>query len=259
MRAVDIQIERTTGGISQIKASFKKNWKYYLQEALGLAIFMVSACFFSGLFFGQNGYFVSVLSAPVRLCLTGLMMGLTALFIFYSPATSPSGSHINPAVTLAFFRLGKIGSWDAIFYVIFQFMGGTVAVYMMAVWMGDNLTAAPLHYVVTIPGKYGVGAAAIAEFIIALIMMSMVLFTADYPHLKKYTRIFAGTLVCLNVIVVGPISGFGMNPARSFASALPAHIWTAFWIYLLLPVAGMLTATEIYLYSKKKLTVDSWH
>jgi aquaporin Z len=47
------------------------------------------------------------------------------------------------------------------------------------------------------------------------------------------------------VTFVGPISGFGMNPARSFASALPAHIWTAFWIYLFMPFAGMLGAVEI--------------
>jgi aquaporin Z len=256
MRAVDIQIKRVPAGIAPVRAIFKKNWKYYVQEALGLAIFMVSACFFSGLFFGQNGYFVSGLSVFDRQSFLGLMMGLTALFIFYSPVTSPSGSHINPAVTLAFYRLHKIGRWDALFYMVFQTIGGTLAVYMMALWMGDNLTAAPLHYVVTIPGKYGQAAAAIAEFIIAIIMMSVVLFTADHRILKKYTRLFAGTLVCIDVIIVGPISGFGMNPARSFASALPAHIWTAFWIYLIMPVLGMMAAAEIYLYSMRRRTVD---
>jgi aquaporin Z len=252
MRAVDIGIHKGLGGIARIKASFKKNWKFYLQEALGLAIFMVSACFFSGLLFGQGGYFVSGLPAPVRQIFLGLLMGLTALFIFYSPLTSPSGSHINPAVTLAFFRLGKIGRVDALFYILFQFTGGTLTVYFMVALMGNNLTAAPLHDVVTIPGKFGPGAAAIMEFIIALIMMGMVLFTAAHPVMKKYSRIFAGVLVCIFVIVAGPVSGFGMNPARSFASALPAHIWTAFWIYLLVPVAGMLGAAEVFLFVRRK-------
>jgi aquaporin Z len=257
MRAVDIRAEGTSGKTARINASFRKNWKYYTQEALGLAIFMASACFFSGLFFGHSGYFASGLPATFRQILLGLIMGLTALFIFYSPLTSGSGSHINPAVTLAFFRVGKIGPWDTLFYMIFQVTGGTLAVYLMGYWMGDNLTAAPLHYVVTVPGKYGPVAAAIAEFIIAVVMMWVVLFTPDYTRLKKYTRVIAGILVCVNVIVVGPISGFGMNPARSFASALPAHIWTAFWIYLIMPVAGMLGAAEIYLYARRKLTVDS--
>jgi aquaporin Z len=258
MRAVDISIKKVAGGILCLKASFRKNRKFYLQEALGLAIFMVSACFFSGLLFGKNGYFVSDFSGSVRQILLGLMMGLTALYIFYSPFTSPSGSHINPAVTLAFFRVGKIDSWDAFFYVIFQFTGGTLTVYIMAALMGENLTAAPLYDVVTIPGKHGPAAAAITELIIAFIMMSMVLFTADHPVLNKYSRIFAGLLVCIYVIIAGPISGFGMNPARSFASALPSNVWTSFWIYLFVPLAGMLGAAEIYLFVRRKsrLTVD---
>jgi aquaporin Z len=136
--------------------------------------------------------------------------------------------------------------------------GGTVTVYLMAVLMGGNLTDAPLHYVVTVPGKYGLRGAAIAEFIIAFIMMAMVLFTSDNPRLKNHTRIFAGCLVCLNVTFVGPISGFGMNPARSFASAFPAHIYTAFWIYIFMPLAGMLGATEVYAFMRRpKRTVES--
>src|SRR5204863_8528593 len=101
-------------------------------------------------------------------------------------------------------------------------------------------------------GKYGSLAAVFVEFTIAFITMSMVLFTSHRDKLKKYTRIFAGCLVCTWVILAGPISGFGMNPARSFASALPANIWTSFWIYLFIPLAGMLSATEIFLLVQKK-------
>jgi aquaporin Z len=251
MRAVDISIKRINGGASLLRASFNKNRRFYFQEALGLGIFMVSACFFSGLLFGKNGYFVSDFSAFGRQSVLGLMMGLTALYIFYSRFTSPSGSHINPAVTITFLRLGKMNRWDAFFYVIFQFAGGTITVYLMAFLMGVNLTSAPLHDVVTVPGKYGPAAAAITEFITAFIMMNMILFTADYETLKKYSRLFAGVLVTVYVIIAGPISGFGMNPARSFASALPSGVWDSFWIYLFIPIAGMLCAAEFYLFVKK--------
>jgi aquaporin Z len=88
----------------------------------------------------------------------------------------------------------------------------------------------------------------IVEFIIACLTMTMVLFTSASDRFKKYTRIFAACMVCLWVIIAGPISGFGMNPARSFASALPSGIWSAFWIYLVVPFAGMLCAAEIFLY-----------
>jgi aquaporin Z len=247
MRAVDIGIKRFTGNWALLKMSFKKNRRFYFQEALGLGIFMVSACYFSGLLFGKNGSLIHFYSAFVRQCLLGLMMGATALFIFYSPWTSPSGSHINPAVTLAFLRVKKIGVWDALFYILFQTAGGTLTVYGMSFLMGENLSAAPLYDVATLPGKFGTLAAVFTEGIIAWLMMTMVLFTADYPLGRKYARIIAGCLVCLFVIVAGPISGFGMNPARSFASALPSGVWTSFWIYVCMPLAGMLSAAECYL------------
>ena len=252
-----IRIVTGKGGWVQLKASFKKNWKHYLQEALGLAIFMVSACFFGALLEAKSSAIHDVITnGQLRTIFMGVLMGATALLIFYSPWTAPSGSHINPAVTFTYLRLNKMCPWDALFFILFQVAGGTAAVYGMQLLMGNLLTDPPVQSVVTVPGKYGAVPALIMEFAIAFITMSMVLFTSDHNKLKKHTRIFAGSLVCTWVIVAGPISGFGMNPARSFASALPANVWTAFWIYLITPFAGMLSAAEVYLFSKKGLNKE---
>ncbi len=247
---------RTFGGNSgllQMKDSFRKNWGHYIQEALGLAIFMISACFFGGMLEAKNSsWHIAIPDGFVRLLIMGVLMGLTALFIFYSPITAPSGSHINPAVTVTFWRVGKMCKWDSFFYIIFQFIGGILAVYMMALLMRETLTAVPVNYAVTVPGKYGTAAAAITEFIIAFIMMAMVLFTSADEKFKKYTRILAACLVCVFVIVAGPISGFGMNPARTFASAVPAHIYSAFWVYMVIPFVGMLAAAEFFLLTNQQ-------
>jgi aquaporin Z len=56
----------------------------------------------------------------------------------------------------------------------------------------------------------------------------------------------AGCLVVTYISIEAPISGMSMNPARTFASALPAHLWTAFWVYLTAPPMGMLLAAECY-------------
>jgi aquaporin Z len=253
MRAMPIQVVTGSKGWVQLKASFKKNWIHYLQEALGLAIFMVSACFFSALLWGNDvSFHFNISNDSTRNIMMGVLMGLTALLIFYSPFTAPSGSHINPAVTISFLRLNKMCRYDAMFYIIFQFIGGTLAVYVMAALLGNVLITPPVNYAVTIPGKFGITAAAFTEYIIAVIMMTMVLFTSQHPIFKKYTKIIGGCFVCLNVIFAGPISGFGMNPARSFASSFPAHIYTAFWIYLFIPFAGMLSAAEIFLFIERR-------
>lgn len=253
MRVMPIKIITGRTGLVQMKASFKKNWKYYLQEALGLGIFMVSACFFSAMLFSEkSSWYRFFPNSMEKNIVMGIMMGLTALFIFYSKWTSSSGSQINPAVTLTFLRLDKMCRYDAMFFIIFQFIGGTAAVYLMRLIMGHILIDAPINSVVTVPGKAGLVPAFITEFIIAFITMSMILFTSNNDRLKKYTRIIAGCFVCAWVILAGPVSGFGMNPARTFASALPAHTWTAFWMYMIIPVAGMLGAAECYLLVKKK-------
>ena len=260
MRAMPIQVVTGSKGWVQLKASFKKNYIHYLQEALGLAIFMLSACFFSALLGGADPSFhFTIQNNTVHNIVMGLLMGSTALFIFYSPFTAPSGSQINPAVTVTFLRLNKMCKYDALFYILFQVVGGTFAVFIVASLVGKPLTDAPVHYAVTVPGKFGVTAAAITEYIIAVAMMTMVLFTSQHQFLKKYTRTIAACFVCLNVIFAGPISGFGMNPARSFASAFPANIYTAFWIYMLIPFAGMLSAAEIFLFVERRKSKPKTH
>ena len=241
-------------------SAVKLKWELYLMEAFGLSIFMVSACFFSAILEAKNSYIhVAIPNDFIRLVIMGILMGSTALIIFYSPWTSPSGSQINPAVTLSFLRLGTISKQDAFFYIVFQFVGGTVTVYIMRALMGVMLTAPPVNSAVTVPGKdISIVTAGLTEFLIAFCMILMILFTSANNKLKKYTRLIAGSFVCMYVIIAGPISGFGMNPARTFASALPANIWTAFWIYLTAPIAGMLLATEFFIYyTNHKVHLDN--
>ncbi len=221
-------------------------------EGIGLGIFMISASFFTSFMYSPHSSGYYFISDPLtRNVVTGFAMGATALFIFYAPFTAPSGSHINPAVTLAFLRVNRINKMDAFFYILFQIMGGLLAVYLMAWLLKGSLTESPVNYVVTRPGK-SVILAAITEFFIGFMMMTMVLNVSSHPKYAKFTRIFAACMVTIYVVTAGPISGFGMNPARSLASAIPSGIYTSFWIYLFMPVISMLLAAELFLYQSKK-------
>ena len=65
-------------------------------------------------------------------------------------------------------------------------------------------------------------------------------------RLARFTGLFAGAMIAMCISLEAPYSGMSMNPARSFASALPAQIWTAVWIYFTAPPLGMLVAAELY-------------
>jgi len=57
-------------------------------------------------------------------------------------------------------------------------------------------------------------------------------------------------LITVFYYVLGPsISGFSVNPARTFSSAFFARTWQGIWIYFVAPSLGMLAAAAIYLRS----------
>ena len=235
----------------------KEHWREYLIEAWGLGTFMVSAGVFATFLYSPSSTIPTIIPNEfLRGLVMGIAMGLTAIAIIYSPWGKRSGAHINPAVTITFFRLKKITSSDALGYIIAQFIGGILGILLVATILGNPFTNPPINYVVTVPGKWGALAALVAEFILSLGLMLMVLFTSNNNRLSKYTGIFAGLLVATYITFVTPISGMSINPARTFASALPAQIWSGFWIYYFAPPLAMLLAAEIYLrYPGKPKTI----
>ena len=217
-------------------------------EAAGLGLFMISACVFGTLLEHPASPVRQAIADPVlRRFLIGLAMGLTAVSIIYSPWGKQSGAHLNPSVTLTFFRLGKVAPWDALFYVVAQFVGGLAGVLLAAAVLGRALAEPPVQYVVTTPGMGGPGVAFLAEMVITAILMSVILAVTNTPRLARYTGLFAGALVATYITLEAPLSGMSMNPARSFGSAVPAQLWTMLWIYFIAPPLGMLCAAEVYL------------
>ena len=106
-------------------------------------------------------------------------MGLTAIAIIYSPWGKQSGAHLNPSVTLTFFRLGKIRGWDALFYIAAQFAGAVLGVWLVALLLGQTVSDPAVRYVVTLPARWALGSSA-AEFVIAAILMSAVLHFSNH-------------------------------------------------------------------------------
>jgi aquaporin Z len=226
----------------------RKHWPEYLMEAAGLGIFMISAGLFGTILEYPGSPVRQAIADPfLRRTLMGIAMGLTAIGIIYSPWGQQSGGHLNPSITLTFFRLGKVESWDTLFYVVAQFVGGVAGVLLVALALGHSFADPPVHYVTTTPGPGGPAIAFLAEVAISFVLMLVVLVTTNIRALGRYTGLFAGALVATYITLVAPLSGMSMNPARTFGSALPAQLWTSLWIYFTAPLLGMLLASEVYL------------
>lgn len=219
----------------------------YTMEAALLGCFMISACVFGTLLSHPASQLARRIRSPLaRRALMGLMMGLTAITLIYSPWGRTSGAHMNPAITATFLALGKISLADAVFYVAAQFIGGITGVALAWLALRDWLRHASVNYVVTVPGAAGVAAAWLTEAGMSFGIMLMVLLASNSTELAPYTGVLAGLLVTIYIAVAAPISGMSMNPARTLASALPARQWRAIWVYFTAPLIGMLLAASAY-------------
>jgi aquaporin Z len=227
-----------------VREALRHHYPEYLMEAAELGLFMVSACAFGVLLFHPGSPLAGVVGTGIfRRALMGLAMGLTAVAIIYSAWGQQSGAHFNPAVTLTFWRLGKVKPWDALFYVVAQFLGGLAGVLLAWAALGPLLSHPSVNYVVTVPGMWGAGAAFLAEIVIAFLMMTMVL-TVSNSRASRFTGLFAGALVFLYITLEDPISGMSLNPARTLGSALPARHFPGLWVYFTASPLGMLLAAE---------------
>jgi aquaporin Z len=223
------------------------HWPEYLIEAGAIGAFMVSATAFAALLYHPSSPISGAISNEVvRRAWMGLAMGSTAVAIIYSPWGQRSGAHMNPAVTLTFFRLGKLALSDFIGYVTAQFTGAIVGIAAAAVALGGIASAPSVNYVTTVPGPTGDGVAFVAEAAISFVLMLTVLAVSNHRRLAPFAGLAAGLLVWAYIIVEAPLSGMSMNPARTFGSALLARDFLGLWIYFTAPPLGMLLAAELF-------------
>jgi len=260
-RAAHAPLESPTAGPGPLSKltlarALRLHWPEYLMEAAGLGFFMISACLFAVLYENPaSPVRQSIGSTFLRRMLMGLAMGLTSIAIVYSPWGRQSGAHINPSVTLTFFRLRKIPKWDAIFYALSHFIGAAGGVAFAALLLGSSVSDPAVRFVATLPGETGVAAALTSEFVITFVLMFVVLQASNHGRYARFTGVFVGTLVATYITVEAPFSGMSMNPARSFGSALFADAFSSLWIYFTAPSLGMLAAAEVYLRWKGSFAV----
>ena len=222
------------------------HWLEYLFEGIELGTFMFAACVFGTLLFYTRSPLVSSLpSATLRLVLMGSAMGATAIRIILSPLGRRSGAHFNPAVSLTFLWLGRMHRLDAMFYVVAQFIGGALGVLLARILLGADLASPSVRYVVTVPGRYGVGGAWPSECFMGLLLMTVVLQSGNSVRLARISWLLVGMLVAIYVIVFSPVSGFSLNPREPVFGSVCRRLERDVAL-LSAPLSGMLLAAVLY-------------
>jgi len=232
-----------------LRRALRAHWPEYLMEAALLALLLLALCVINAAVEYPASPIRQALADPaLRRLVRGLAIGLVAIALVYSPWGQQSGAHLNPAITLTFFRLRKVWPWDALCYILAQFLGAGAGALVATLALRGALMGAPTSYAATAPGMSGPLVAFVAECLIAFLSMLVVLLVSNTRALARSTGLFSGALIATYILLESPLSGASLNPARSFAAALLAQLWPALWVYFLAPPLGMLSAAQVYLW-----------
>jgi glycerol uptake facilitator protein len=165
-----------------------------------------------------------------------------------------SGAHINPAVTVALLATRKIDARTAAVYIVAQVVGAIVgAVLTYIVLVGNDPVKLGLGAVTYNADKSGVLIALAAEIIGTAILVFTVFGAAvDGRAPAGFAGIIIGFIVYGIIILVGPITGAALNPAREFGpnlvqAAIGASTkWEQLPVYIIGPVVGGLIGAFLY-------------
>src|SRR5215208_21450 len=187
------------------------------------------------------------------------VIGLTHAFILFALIQAlgiVSGAHFNPAVTVALTAIRQIRLIDAAIYIVVQLVGGIAAAFVVkALFNNPNAagTEDPTFGAVAV-GKAAAGSntvALAAEVIGTFFLMFAIVGVAVNPRgVRDWAGFAIGATLGAAVMIFGPVSGAGLNPARAFGPALAgqfgegAGTWILIWV--IGPLIGALLAAFIY-------------
>lgn len=214
----------------------------YLAELIGTLLLVFFICSVVVLFVstGSQAQFGTDF-AVVGLVHAFLLFGLIVMFGVVS------GGHFNPAVTLAAIAIKRISAMDGVIYMLAQLSGGVLGALLCKGLLLDEGRAT--NYGATevsglLAGPFaGSIVEAIGTFCLVLVILAAVFSKKSF---KDWAPLAIGTTLGFAVMVGGPLTGAGYNPARWFGPALVSNEWGDVWPYLAGPIVGSLLAAAVF-------------
>ncbi len=109
------------------------------------------------------------------LVLSSLITGAATSAVLLSPFGRRSGGHFNPAMTLVYFRLGKVTTPDTVLYMASQFTGAVLGILVSVGLFGPRLMHPLVRFAFTVPAGLGLLYRFFVELTVGLVTMSAVL------------------------------------------------------------------------------------
>jgi glycerol uptake facilitator protein len=180
------------------------------------------------------------------------LVHIFVLFVLIQTLALVCGAHFNPAITAAMTALRQIKPADAGIYVLAQLSGAVAGALLTKGLLEDEGRA--VHYgapAVSLRLDGSIFPGMVAEAVGTFFLVWAVVGVAANPRAAKdWAALSIGGALGAAVMVVGPLTGAAVNPARAFGPALVAHEFGGFddfvLVYVIAPVIGALIAALLY-------------
>jgi MIP family channel proteins len=214
----------------------RDSWRHFAAEFIGT---------FALVFVGSGAIMTARMSqSPAGLVEVALAHGLI-LGVMVSALMRISG-HFNPAVTLGMLATRRIEAMMAALYIVAQILGAVAAGYALKVGFPDAIFAATRGGGQAIALDITGGQAFLLEAIATFFLAFVVFGTAVDPKGPRIGGLAVGFVVAADILVIGPLTGASMNPARSFGPAVASGVYEAQLLYWFAPITGAVVASLLY-------------
>ena len=154
--------------------------------------------------------------------------------------------HFNPAVTIAFLTVRRIGPFMAGVYVLAQLLGAMLGAYALKAGTPAAFFEAARGGGQAVSLDITTGQAFMLEAIATFFLVFVIFGTAVDPKAPRVGGFAIGLTIAADILAIGPLTGASMNPARSFGPAIATNIWEGHLIYWIGPIVGGLIAAQLY-------------
>ena len=148
-----------------------------------------------------------------------------------------SGAHMNPAVTIAFAYAKKFPWKEVPIYALAQLIGAFIASGLLLYLFPESETLGA-----TLPQLSAIKVFIFEVLLSFFLMVVIINVSTGSKEIGVIAGIAIGSVVLLEAMFAGPITGASMNPARSIAPALVSGNITDLWIYIFAPIVGCILA-----------------